>query len=78
MMTVAFATFLAHGAFPDNGQDSTEQYRYTVNFIKKDVPIDAKVEVAFKHLEAAQLSCSKCHSDKGLLKMTLVAKAKEE
>ncbi|HEU0185301.1 MAG TPA: DUF4440 domain-containing protein, partial [Blastocatellia bacterium] len=70
---VAFATFLATVHFQNNGQDSTEQYRYTVNFIKKDVPIDVNGEVElFKHSEGAQLSCSKCHSEKGLLKMPLV------
>ncbi|HEY6402941.1 MAG TPA: nuclear transport factor 2 family protein, partial [Blastocatellia bacterium] len=77
---VAFATFLATVHFQNNGQDSTEQYRYTINFIKQDVPIDAKGEVElelFKHSAVTQASCSKCHSEKGLLKMPLV-KVKEE
>jgi hypothetical protein len=57
--------------FQTDGQDSTSQYRYTVNFIKEDVPLDARVE-AVKHSEVAQASCSKCHSEKGLRKMPLV------
>ncbi len=37
---MAFATFLGTVSYQANGQDSTAQYRYTVNFIKKDVPLD--------------------------------------
>lgn len=33
---MAFATFLGTVYFQDNGQDSTVQYRYTINFIEKD------------------------------------------
>ena len=33
---MAFATFLATIYFQTNGQDSTAQFRYTVNFIKRD------------------------------------------
>lgn len=33
---MAFATFLGTVYFVENGQDSTVQYRYTVNFIKRD------------------------------------------
>jgi hypothetical protein len=59
--------------FQTDGQDSTSQYRYTVNFIKEDVPLDAKVEAErFKHSEVAQASCTKCHSETGLRKMPLV------
>ena len=32
----AFATFLGTFYFEANGQDSTAQFRYTVNFIKRD------------------------------------------
>jgi hypothetical protein len=32
----AFATFLGTVYFQANGQDSTAQYRYTVNFIRRD------------------------------------------
>ena len=32
----AFATFLGTVYFQDNGRDSTTQFRYTVNFIKRD------------------------------------------
>src|SRR5262245_51090311 len=37
---VSFATFLATVHYQANGQDLTAQYRYTVNFIKKDVSLD--------------------------------------
>src|SRR5262249_57531833 len=43
---VSFATFLATVHYQVNGQDSTAQYRYTVNFIKKDVPLDDNVKIA--------------------------------
>src|SRR5215813_5532272 len=43
---VSFATFLATVHYRANGQDSTAQYRYTVNFIKKDVPLDDNVKIA--------------------------------
>jgi ketosteroid isomerase-like protein len=33
---MAFATFLGTAYYQENGQDSTIQYRYTVNFIEQD------------------------------------------
>jgi len=75
---VAFATFLATVHFQTNSQDSTAQYRYTINFIKKDVPFDAKVPA--EHIEpsgATQVSCLKCHAGTQVYKMPL-AKVKEK
>src|SRR6266542_848692 len=47
---VAFATFLATVHFQTNGQDSTAQYRYTVNFIKRDGQLKiAAIHMTLKH-----------------------------
>src|SRR5262249_42757118 len=70
---VAFATFLATVHFQTNGQDSTEQYRYTVNFIAKDVPITKGEHQLFK-----QASCSRCHSETGLRNMLVRMNEKGE
>jgi len=75
---VAFATFLATVHYQTGGQDSTAQYRYTINFIKKDALLDAKVPA--EHIEgsgAAQVSCLKCHSGTQVYKMPW-AKVKEK
>jgi beta-lactamase regulating signal transducer with metallopeptidase domain len=46
----AFATFLGTVYFLANGQDSTSQYRYTVNFIKRDGQFKiAAVHMTQKH-----------------------------
>jgi len=69
---MAFATFLATVHYQANGQDSTAQFRYTINFIKKD-------DVTFKHtvdIVRVQGSCLKCHTNEGLWKAPIV-KVKE-
>jgi len=46
----AFATFLGTVYFQENGQDSTSQYRFTVNFIKRDGQLKiAAVHMTQKH-----------------------------
>jgi hypothetical protein len=46
----AFATFLGTVYFLANGQDSTSQYRYTVNFIKRDGQLKiAAIHMTQKH-----------------------------
>jgi beta-lactamase regulating signal transducer with metallopeptidase domain/ketosteroid isomerase-like protein len=74
---VAFATFLATVHFQTGDQDSTAQYRYTVNFIKRDVPLDAKVEaeLTVRPVPNREL-CLKCHSNDAQFKMAM-AKVKE-
>jgi ketosteroid isomerase-like protein len=47
---MAFATFLGTVYFQANGQDSTIQYRYTVNFIERD----GKLKVAAIHMSRKQ------------------------
>jgi beta-lactamase regulating signal transducer with metallopeptidase domain len=47
---MAFATFLGTVYFESNGQESTVQYRYTVNFIKKD----GQLKVAAIHMSRKQ------------------------
>lgn len=75
---MAFATFLATVHFQTDGQDSTAQYRYTVNFIKEDVPLDAKVEAeSIERSGSAQVSCLKCHAVTEVYKMPW-AKVKEK
>src|SRR5262245_31142138 len=66
---MAFATFLATVSSQANGQDSTAQYRYTINFTKETVLILSKDEG--NHIEraaGARLSCLKCHSGEMLSK----------
>ena len=46
----AFATFLGTVYFQANGQDSTAQYRYTVNFIKRD----GQLKIAAVHMTRKQ------------------------
>jgi beta-lactamase regulating signal transducer with metallopeptidase domain len=48
--TMAFATFLGTVFYEANGQDSTAQYRYTVNFIKRD----GQLKVAAVHMSRKQ------------------------
>jgi len=56
---VSFATFLATVHYQVNGQDSTAQYRYTVNFIKKDAPPEYKIPLDVKIVtDTAQLKVS--------------------
>ncbi len=43
---MAFATFLGTVYFQANGQDSTQQYRYTINFINRD----GQLKVAAVHM----------------------------
>jgi ketosteroid isomerase-like protein len=75
---MAFATFLATVHNQANGQDSTAQYRYTINFIKTDKPLDAKVEAELNTLPLhTQESCLKCHSREMLYKLPM-AKIKEK
>lgn len=47
---MAFATFLGTVYFETNGQESTLQYRYTINFIKKD----GQLKVAAIHMSRKQ------------------------
>ncbi len=73
---IAFATFLATVHYQANGQDSTAQFRYTINFIKKDVPFDDKVDIKLDRPVRVQGSCLKCHTNEGLWKAPIV-KVKE-
>jgi ketosteroid isomerase-like protein len=43
---VSFATFMLTVYFEANGQDTTAQYRYTVNFIKRD----GELKIAAAHI----------------------------
>jgi len=47
---MAFATFLGTVYFQTNGQDSTVQYRYTVNFIERD----GQLKIAAIHMSLKQ------------------------
>ncbi|HKQ74485.1 MAG TPA: M56 family metallopeptidase, partial [Blastocatellia bacterium] len=66
---MAFATFLATVSSQTNGQDSTAQYRYTINLTKETALIYSRDEV--NHIErevGARVSCGKCHSGEMLFK----------
>jgi hypothetical protein len=47
---MSFATFLGTAYFEPNGQDSTAQFRYTVNFIKRD----GQLKIAAIHMSRKQ------------------------
>lgn len=47
---MAFATFLGTVYFQANGQDSTTQYRYTINFVERD----SQLKVAAIHMSRKQ------------------------
>jgi hypothetical protein len=74
---MAFATFLATVHSQTNGQESTAQYRYTINFTQELIILSSKGEA--KPIESAvgaQVSCLKCHSG-GMLSKAPMAKVKE-